>query len=476
MSVVIGLDVGTGGVRALAVDASGGVVARARTPFAAPPYQPQPGWAEQDALAWWEASRACLRDLMACLGDMPVAALAVDATSGTFVPITRAGTPLVPALMYNDGRAAGLEVEVNAAAADFCAEHGYTFPPAFALVKMLWLERHAPEIIAQTYKFSHSADFVVGRLSGSYDCTDSSNALKSGVNLMTGTWPGFISDLGLPIELFPQVYRPGQLIASVSATAAAETGLPAGTPIIAGASDGTASFLASGACEPGDWNLTVGTTIAIRGVSPVIVRDPQGRIYCHRHPEGHWLPGGASNVGGECLLQIFGADGIDALDAQAEAWIPTGLVVYPLVRRGERMPFVSATVEGFMTGSPRSEAERFAAYLEGIALTAAWSLDVAGALGTPVNGRVYLSGGGAHGKTLGKLIASALNRELHVAQEPDAAMGSALLAAGWAWHGGSVSAAQRAMVHTSSVISPVPAWVDPLRGKQLELQTACQSL
>jgi xylulokinase len=474
MSVVIGLDIGTGGARALAIDSQGHIVARSKSPFAAPPYQPQPGWAEQNALEWWEASKTCLREIITALGTITVEAIAIDATSGTFVPISRDGTPLIPALMYNDGRAAGLEGEVNAAAAEFCIQHGYTFPPAFALVKMLWLQRHLPDVIAQTYKFSHSADFVVGRLSGNYDCTDSSNALKSGVNLITGTWPDFIaSKLGLPESLFPQVYRPGQQIATVSAEAAAETGLRAGTPIIAGASDGMASFLASGACEPGDWNLTIGTTIAIRGVSPDVVRDPEGRIYCHRHPEGYWLPGGASNVGGESLLKVFGQAQITDLDTQAESSIPTSLIVYPLVRRGERMPFVSATIEGFTIGTPRSEAERFAAYLEGIALTTAWSVETSQALGAPADGKFFLSGGGAHGKTLGKVIASALNRNLHVAEEPDAAMGSALLAAGWAWHQGSVSAAQKALVQTSSVISPVPAWVPPLRQKLSELQVAC---
>ena len=288
MSVVIGLDIGTGGARALAVDAQGRIIARSKSVFKAPPYQPQPGWAEQDALEWWTSSKACLRDIITVLDNIPIEAIAIDATSGTFVPINHEGNPLIPALMYNDGRAAGLEADVNKAAAEFCIQHGYSFPPAFALVKMLWLLRHAPEVIAQTYKFSHSADFVVGRLSGNYNCTDSSNALKSGVNLITGAWPEFISThLDLPAALFPRVFRPGEMIATVSAEAAIVTGIRAGTPIIAGASDGMASFLASGACEPGDWNLTIGTTIAIRGVSPDVVRDPEGRIYCHRHPEGY---------------------------------------------------------------------------------------------------------------------------------------------------------------------------------------------
>lgn len=471
--IVIGLDVGTGGARAFAVSPDGHVRARSEHRFDQPPASPAPGLAEQDSGQWWIASRACLRALSTEIGAMHVAALAVDSTSGTFVPVAAAGAPLMPALMYNDNRAAGLEAEVNRAAGDFCARLGYTFPPAFALVKMLWLLRHRPDVIAAAHKFLHAADYLNGRLTGNYDITDTSNALKSGVDLLTGAWPSFIeTELGLPPRLFPRVVRPGEPIGALSAAAAAETGLPPGTPVVAGASDGTASFLASGAARVGDWNLTIGTTIAIRGIASDLVLDPHGRYYSHRHPEGYWLPGGASNVGGEALAQTFGGQ-LAALDAQASRRIPTGLVVYPLVRTGERMPFVSARAQGFTLGTPADEGERFAAYVEGIALVTAWSLQEAAALGAPVDGEYFVTGGGAHGRTLGKVLASVLQRPLHVAAEPDAALGSALLAAGWAWHGG-VSAAQGRMVRRIETIEPEAAWYAPLEAKLQELKQECR--
>ena len=474
MDVVIGLDVGTGGARAFAVSETGDVVARASASFVHPPTSSQPGWAEQDAREWWNAACACLQALSKPLAGFHIVALAADSTSGTFVPLDDTGEPIAPALMYNDNRAAGLEDAVNAAAGDFTQRMGYTFPPAFALVKLAWLAQNRPDLVTATEVFTHATDYLVGKLTGNFHITDTSNALKTGVDLMTGTWPDFIEDLGIPRGKLPQVVRPGSGIGAVTPQAAVETGLPMGTPVIAGATDGTAAFLASGACRPGDWNITIGTTIVLRGVATDLIVDPLGRYYSHRHPDGAWLPGGASNVGGEALQKTFGGQ-IAALDSGAEAYLPTGIVAYPLVRTGERMPFVSPDAQGLLIGTPADEGEHFAATVEGIALVAAWSVREAEALGAPANGEFFLTGGAAHGRTLGQVLAAALDMPLHVAAEPDAAFGSALLAAGWAWHSGSVSDAQVAMVRRAQTIPVRAEWVDAYQTKLEALKAACRS-
>lgn len=284
----------------------------------------------------------------------------------------------------------------------------------------------------------------------------------------------------MPLSKLPRVVLPGQGVGAVSPLAADMTGILMGTPIIAGASDGTASFFASGAAASGDWNITIGTTIAMRGMSADLVRDPAGRIYCHRHPESYWLPGGASNVGGEALAQVFGAHQLRTLDDAAFARGHSRLAVYPLARQGERMPFVSADAQGFEIDTdpahaePIDEIERFAGYAEGVAMVAAWSLQEAAALGAPVDGDYFITGGGAHGKTLRRALANLLNRPLIVPREPDAAFGSALLAASWAWHRGSVSAAQRAMVERADVIAPQPDETAYLQEKLERLKAECR--
>ncbi len=474
MSVVIGLDVGTSGARAMAFDADGHLVARHQVAFAHPPYVPAPGLAEQDAAEWWLAGAECLTKLSSDLAGQPVAAISVDSTSGTFVPVDVVGAPLHPALMYNDNRAKGLEAAVNEAAGDFCDRLGYAFPPAFALVKLAWIAKEQPELLARTAKFLHPADWLVGQLTGDFNVTDTSNALKSGVDLITGQWPDFIeSKLGISHEKLPRIVRPGEQVGEVSKAAAARTGLKQGTPVIAGASDGTASFLASRASAVGDWNLTLGSTIAIRGVSRELVRDPQGRLYCHRHPEGWWLPGGASNCGGEALTKTFDVARLAELDTAAQTRLESAPLVYPLVRQGERMPFVSGTAEGFVLGKPADEADLYAGYLLGLALVTAWSVEEANVAGADVDGDFYLSGGGGKGLTLGRAMATALGRTLLRTEEAEAAMGVALLAAGWAWHSGSVSAAQRAMVRLEGSFEPYNKLQDFFTHRLEELKAEC---
>lgn len=136
MEVVCGLDVGTSRAKAIAVDRQGRVIAKAESQFTRPPYQPQPGLAEQDADEWWEASRNCLNQLSRRLKNERIEAIAIDSTSGTFVPVDTDGRPLIPTLMYNDGRASGLETKVSAAQAAM-VQRAETIEPAAALIEPL---------------------------------------------------------------------------------------------------------------------------------------------------------------------------------------------------------------------------------------------------------------------------------------------------------------------------------------------------
>ncbi|KPC84256.1 carbohydrate kinase, partial [Streptomyces sp. NRRL WC-3753] len=113
---------------------------------------------------------------------------------------------------------------------------------------------------------------------------------------------------------------PGTVLGTVCAAAAEATGLPEGTAIAAGMTDGCAAQIGAGALTPGAWNSVLGTTLVLKGVSPHLIRDPHGVVYCHRGPDGTWLPGGASSSGAGVLARHFtpeNGDDLDALTAQA---------------------------------------------------------------------------------------------------------------------------------------------------------------
>ncbi len=457
IEVVIGVDVGTQGARALAVTPAGAVAASAEQKFAPAMRDLPAGWFEQDALDWWRAASACLRQAVGALPPgAQVAGVSVDSTSGTILPVDARGEPLHPALMYNDARSQPYVAEVRQAGRHIEAKLGYAFGASFGLPKMVWLAREKPELMARTSKFIHATDFIVGRLTGDYGVTNFSDALKSGYDLIAQEWPAFIErELGLPLSRLPRVTAPGARIAAVTQRAADETSLPPGTPVFSGATDGTASQIASGAVEPGAWNTSLGTTLVVKGITEQLLIDPLGRIYSHRHPEGWWMPGGASNTGAEWIVREYAGRDLRALDAAAEKRLPTALIRYPLARAGERFPFTQPRATGFITGETGGEDEidRFAAGLEGTALLERLAYDTLQEIGATVGPRIHTTGGGSKSLVWLKVRASALDRALVRPAVSDTAMGVALLAAAGAWHG-SLSAAARAMVRPEIVVEP----------------------
>ena len=475
--VFTGIDVGTQGARVVACDEQGDIVAHAEEAFDWQSGASLPaGWFEQDPLSWWDAVVICLRRLsesLRTLGRDPADAggLSVTSTSGTVVLVDGSGAPLGPALMYNDGRAQAEAAEVNRVGAALAGRLGYRFAASFALPKLLWLQRHEPERFSAARYLISPTDFIIGRLTGRYDLTDYSNALKTGYDLVDDCWPTFIeAGLGIPQERLPAVLAPGARIGEVMAAAAAATGLAAGTPVLAGMTDGCASQVSTGAVAPGQWNSTLGTTLVIKGVTRRLLKDPAGRVYCHRHPDGYWLPGGASNTGGECIARRFDAARRPELNAGALACAPTGLLVYPLTRTGERFPFNRPGAEGFAVdlGDGRTTAldagaVSYTAHLEGVAYVERLAYDVLAGLGAKIGDAVagvgdaiYVAGGGNQSAAWLQLRADILGRCLRVPVDGGGAKGAAILAAAGVYYHGLLPAA-RAMVSIEREVTPRPA-------------------
>ena len=457
VDVVIGVDLGTQGARAIAVTRDGVPVAYAREALPSPAGYLPAEWHEQDPERWWSAVTTCLRRLASSLPrETAVSGMAVDSTSGTVLPVDGKGDPLCPALMYNDARSRDLVPEVRRAGADLEVRLGFAFDASFALPKILWLARERPQVFARARWFIHAADFITGRLTGDHGMSDSSNALKTGYDVIEGRWPAFIErDLGIPCEKLPRVVPPGTPVGRVLAQGAASCWLPVGTPVLAGATDGTAAQIASGAVEPGAWNSSLGTTLVVKGITRALVRDPQGRIYCHRHPEGWWMPGAASNTGTEWIEREFPGEDLQRLDARVVERLPTRIVRYPLARRGERFPFRNPNAEGFTLtlGRLTDPVDAFAAGLEGLALLERLAYETMIEIGAPVGERIHVTGGGSRSDVWLRVRASALSRTLLRPVVSETAMGAALLAASGAWFG-TLSRAARAMVRIDVAVEP----------------------
>ncbi|WP_026360676.1 FGGY-family carbohydrate kinase [Amycolatopsis nigrescens] len=444
--VTIGVDVATAGVRALAVDGAA-VLATAAAPLPAPVRSPD-GHSEQDAGAWWPAVESVLRRVTAELPGRgaEVRAVAVAATSGTIVAVGPAGEPVGPALMYDDRRGAPYNAKAAELAAGRWRALGMTVSPTAALGRIAWLREARPDATG----IRHTPDLICAHLTGGPVATDSSHALKSGYDPLTGSWPWEVFEaFGVPESWLPPVVTPATVLGEVARPVA---GLPSGCLVVAGMTDGCAGQLASGAMAPGQFVGILGTTYVLKGVTSELVPDPSGAMYSHRHPDGWWLPGGASNTGGEA---VAGTPGLVALDAAAAERGPAGIVTYPLARSGERFPFTSQAATGFLDGTPADEVELHRARLEGVAFVERLALDHLRRLGVEVRGPLFAAGGGSKSPLWTQIRASSTGLALRCSPHAETGYGAALLAAAALLPGG-LTEAGSALAGTGTLVEPDP--------------------
>ncbi|MFG2458036.1 FGGY-family carbohydrate kinase [Streptomyces sp. NPDC048523] len=425
----LGIDLGTQSVRVLAVTADGTVLGQGSAPLGG---LREGVRHEQDPEQWWEAVRTASRSAFLTLTGVRIGGLAVCGTSGTVLLTDAEGRPTSPALMYDDARAAGEAAGLR--------EAGLAVQDTWALPKALWLAgAHGKG------RVTHQPDVVTAHLTGGPVPTDSSHALKTGYDVERDAWPDVALDL-------PEVVRPGTRLGEVCAAAAEATGIPAGTPVVAGMTDGCAAQIAAGALRHGSWNSVLGTTLVLKGATPDPVRDSSGVVYNHRAPGGTWLPGGASSVGAGALPAD--ADPV-AMDERAAAFEPSGAVAYPLVSRGERFPFLAPDATAFQLGTPADDADRWAGLLQGVGFAERLCLDYLHHLGAPLDGPLTFTGGAARSPYWNQLRADILGRPARVPEQTEPALGMAALAL----HGTTgtpLAEAAEHMVRIRTVVDPRP--------------------
>lgn len=410
--VYIGIDLGTSGARVMAVSDSGEVLAEGRSALSAH------GKNHRDSTLWWSAVCAALESALSGLQSRDIRGICVDGTSGTLLALADDYSVLAPASMYNDqcNDDATLELISRVAPAS-SAVHG----PSSALARALDLQhRYAPRHIV------HQADWIAGKLCGVFS-SDDNNALKTGYDSIAGQWPGWIAQTGLDMNRLPPVNEPGTVYASVTDDMASGFSLPSGTRLVSGTTDGCASFLATGASQAGDGVTALGTTLTIKLLSDVPVFDPGSGVYSHRIM-GLWLAGGASNTGGNVLLEHFEEQQIVQLSALIDPESDSGLDYYPLVKPGERFPFADSTLQPRLTPVPGDQSLFLQGMLEGIANIEQQAYQRLSELGAPPLRSVRSVGGGAVSPVWTTLRARRLAVPMPAAASGEAAYGAALLA------------------------------------------------
>ena len=470
LPIVLGVDVGTSGVRSLAVTAEGDVLAEAR---AALSDLPATGSAhEQDANVWWRAVCQTLKELQKSLQASScwsrTAGIAVTSTSGSLVLADSQGDPVRPAMLYDDGRAAAVASEFHrrlpAAQAPVNA--------SFSLAKALWVRQEEPAIWERASYILHPADWLTAKLTGQWGVSDYSNALKLGYDQEKSAWNAAVGLAGLPASMLPRIVAPGHQVGAVSARASEESGLPAGVPVLAGASDGLASLIGSGASNTGHANTTLGTTLVWKVLVPTKPRLGPG-MYCHHLPNNLWVPGAASNTGPGSLQSNQPGVTPAEMDRRAAPHLPTSIQCYLLGSRGERFPFSQPQARSFVEGNPASPDEAYAAQLQSLACVERWGYERLEACGVAVGHEVFSAGSAAASPVLSQLRANLLNRTVVRSANPTASFGAAILAAGTALFGGDFTAATRSMTRILESHPPKPVWIEKFERTYQLFRAAC---
>ena len=473
---LIGIDVGTGGSRAVLIDAAGKIVASATVEHK-PFVSLQTGWAEQDPHDWWRASAAAIRSAIT-KGAVPAEEIKGVSLSGQMhgaVLLDDADEVLRPAIIWCDQRS-GEQCKNLTANIGATRLIELTCNPAltgFTLPKLLWVRDHEPETWQRARSVLLPKDYVRFRLSGdkATDVADASGTLL--LNVAARRWSSEMLDVAeMRAELLPRVYESPEITGSISPKAADETGLRAGTPVIAGAGDQAAGAVGLGIVRPGTVSATIGTSGVVFAATNTPALDPKGRVhtFCHAIP-GRWHVMGVTQGAGLSLRwfrdqfgvissNLSGAvsgDPYESLIAEA-ARVPPGAdgLLWAPYLMGERTPHLDPDARAALVGltASHTRAHVVRAILEGVAFSLKDSFEILKELNVPCE-TIRLGGGGARSALWRQIQADVYGHEVETVEaEEGAAYGVAVLAgvAAGAWP--SVDAACDAIVKTRSRVKP----------------------
>jgi xylulokinase len=451
--ILVGLDVGTTGVKALALSPQGQVLARAQEGYALS--TPRPGWAEQDPEDWWRASEAAL----AAVGVERAAGSGLSGQTHGLVVLDQADQVVRPAILWNDQRTAAecAEIEERIGLERLIALTGNRALTGFTAPKLLWLRRHEPAAYARIRHVLLPKDYVRLRLTGerASDVADASGTLL--FDVAGRRWSEEVLDaLELPLDWLPEVFESPVLSGRTSP----------GIPVAAGAGDQAAGALGVGADRPGSLSVVLGTSGVVFSTMPAFEPDPQARlhVFCHAVPE-HWHAMGVmlSAAGSLRWFRDAFAAGMsyEELIAEAAAAPPgsDGILFLPYLS-GERTPHADPHARGAFAGLAlgHGRGTLVRAVLEGVAYGLRDSLELLRELGVrPEAGRA--SGGGARSRPWLEIVASVLGLPLELtAVEEGAAYGAALLGGVAAGVFADIREAVEASVRIRDRIEPNAEW------------------
>jgi len=456
VTAVIGVDVGTTGVKTIAISPEGEVIAKAEESY--PLSTPKPGWSEQDPEDWWRATQATL-EAVAAAGVSDVRGIGLSGQMHGLVCLDERDRVLRPAILWNDQRTGAecAEIEARIGLERLIQLTGNRALTGFTAPKILWLRRHEPHVYSRISRILLPKDYVRLRLTGEHaiDVSDASGTLL--FDVARRRWSEEVTDaLEIPVSWLPRALESSEVSGHTKQR----------VPVAAGAGDQAAGALGVGVDRPGPLSLVLGTSGVVFAALPAYAAEPQARVhvFCHAVP-GAWHAMGVmlSAAGSMQWFRDTLAAGVPFadLDAQAAEWAPgsDGLFFLPYLA-GERTPHADPDARGAFIGLSlrHDRAAMVRAVMEGVAYGLRDSLELLIALGVrAAAGRA--SGGGARSRLWLSIVASALGLPVEItAVEEGSAFGAALLGGVAGGVFADAHEAVKACVRVRDVIEPERRW------------------
>lgn len=467
MDYVLGIDVGTGGTRAVLVDKAGAIAASAtceHVPFASP----HTGWAEQDPHDWWKAAGSAIKQVLASVPSANVVCVGLAGQMHGAVLLDENNQVLRPALIWCDQRTQAQCDWLNSKIGERKIIE-LTCNPAltnFTLTKLLWVRDNEPEIWKRFRRVLLPKDYVRFRLTGEHamDVAEASGTLM--LDVTHRRWSEeMMAAAGLPMNCLPKLFESPEICARVSEAGAAHSGLKAGTPVVAGAGDQAGGAVGMGIVRAGAVSATIGTSGVVFAATDTPAMDAKGRVhtFCHAVP-GRWHVMGVTQAAGlsfswirDLLRNDCAEPSFDKLTREAAA-VPAGSdgVLWAPYLMGERTPHLDPNARGTLTGLAASHTRGHVvrAVLEGVAFSLRDTFSLFAEMKVPVN-KIRLGGGGARSDLWRQIQADVYEHEVEIlAAEEGAAYGGALLAGVGAKFWGSVEQACDAVVSVQTRVKP----------------------
>lgn len=471
---VLGIDVGTGGTRAVIVDEAGRIVTSATEEHAAFA-SPKIGWAEQHPEDWWRAAGIAVRKALA-EGDLRGDQISCVGFSGQMhgaVMLDGAGKVVRPALIWCDVRTEKQCQELNQRIGSSRLIQ-LTCNPAlanFTLTKLLWVRENEPEYWKIVRSVMLPKDYVRFRMTGerATDMADASGTLM--LDVAHRRWSSeVLQAVEIDSSVLPALHESPEVCGKISAAGAAATGLAEGTPVVAGAGDQAAGATGMGIVRPGSVSATIGTSGVVFAATDCPALDPQGRLhtFCHAVP-GRWHVMGVTQAAGLslrwfrdrflCRQTKHATDPYEQLTAEAAGVAPgsDGLLWAPYLM-GERTPYLDSNARAALVGltASHTRAHVVRAILEGVAFSLQDTFTIFREIKLPVKS-IRLGGGGARSQLWCQIQADVYGREVErVEAEEGAAYGAAILAGVGAQIWPSVDAACDAVIKVRDRVPPHP--------------------